>query len=69
MQARPYDNEEQGIDRVIRSILSWEACDNAAQKLDETKLMKYLVNRETAKAEDMIRDAVTVANRFFKEAY
>jgi hypothetical protein len=31
--------------------------------------MKYLVNRETAKAEDMIRDAVTVANRFFKEAY
>jgi xylose isomerase len=69
MQARPYDNEEQGIDRVIRSILSWEACDHAAQKLDETKLMKYLVNRETAKAEDMIRDAVTVANRFFKEAY
>jgi xylose isomerase len=69
MQARPYDNEEQGIDRVIRSILSWEACDHAAQKLDEKKLMKYLVNRETAKAEDMIRDAVTVANRFFKEAY
>jgi xylose isomerase len=69
MQARPYDNEEQGIDRVIRSILSWEACDHAAQKLDETKLMKYLVNRETAKAEDMIRDTVTVANRFFKEAY
>jgi xylose isomerase len=69
MQARPYDNEEQGIDRVIRSILSWEACDHAAQKLDEAKLMKYLVNRETAKAEDMIRDAVTVANRFFKEVY
>ncbi len=69
MQARPYDNEEQGIDRVIRSILSWEACDHAAQKLDETKLMKYLVNRETAKAEDMIRDAVTVANKWFKEIY
>ncbi len=26
MQPRAYDNEEQAIDRVVRSILSWEAC-------------------------------------------
>ena len=25
MQPRGYDNEEQAIDRVVRSVLSWEA--------------------------------------------
>jgi xylose isomerase len=69
MQVRAYDSAEQGIDRVVRSILSWEACDQAAEKLDEKALMKYLVARETAKAEDMIRDAVSAANGFFKRMY
>jgi xylose isomerase len=69
MQPRAYDNVEQAIDRVVRSILSWEACECAAAKLDEAKLIKHLANRETAKAEDMMRDAVTTANRCFKEMY
>ena len=69
MQARAYDNVEQGIDRVVRSILSWEACDMAAAKLDTAKLMQNLANRETAKAEDMMREAVVDACKYFKEMY
>jgi xylose isomerase len=66
MQVRAYDNEKQGIDRVVRSVLSWEACDAAARELDEKMLLSCLVNRNTAKAEDMIRDAVCRANECFK---
>ncbi|RLC35947.1 MAG: xylose isomerase, partial [Candidatus Nealsonbacteria bacterium] len=69
MQVRPYDNEEQGIDRVIRSVLSWEACAQAAQELDKEQLMKYLNNRETAKAEDIMRDALVKAQKYFDQMY
>jgi xylose isomerase len=69
MQTRAYDNEQQGIDRVIRSVLSWEACDKAAAQLDEKELLNNLANRETAKAEDMIRHAVVSAQKFFDEMY
>jgi xylose isomerase len=69
MQVRAYDSVEQGIDRVVRSILSWEACDMAAAKLDTAKLMQNLANRETAKAEDMMREAVVDACKYFKEMY
>ena len=69
MQVRAYDNVEQGIDRVVRSILSWEACEKSARNLDYELLMKYLVHRETAKAEDMMRDAVVSAQIAFNEMY
>ncbi len=69
MQTRAYDNKEQGIDRVIRSILSWEACEKAARELNDDMLLKHLQNRETAKAEDMMRHAVVSAHKFFDEMY
>jgi xylose isomerase len=69
MQARAYDNEEQGIDRVVRSIISWEACALAAKELDKKQLMKYLVNRETAKAEDLMRAALVSAEKHFNQIY
>jgi len=69
MQTRPYDNTDQGIDRVVRSILSWEACDAASAELDTDKLLVYLTQRETAKAEDMIRGAVVRAHQFFDDMY
>lgn len=69
MQTRAYDNSMQGIDRIIRSILSWEACEHAARKLDTDQLMSHLANRETAKAEDMVRDAVVAAHKAFNEMY
>jgi len=69
MQARAYDNEDQAVDRVIRSILSWEACTTAAEELDADRLMKHLAERETAKAEDMMRHAVVRAQQAFDEMY
>ncbi|MBN2270116.1 MAG: hypothetical protein JXN61_05845 [Sedimentisphaerales bacterium] len=69
MQTRAYDNAEQGIDRVVRSVLSWEACEKAAKKLDTKALMKVLAKRETAKAEDMMRHAVVNAQQSFDEMY
>jgi len=69
MQTRAYDNAEQGIDRVIRSVLSWEACEKAAQELDTAELLKNLRSRQTAKAEDMMRAAVVSAQRHFDQMY
>ena len=69
MQVRSYDNEEQGIDRVIRSILSWEACEKAASELNKNELYKLLENRATAKAEDLVRNAVVNAYKHFDEMY
>ncbi len=69
MQTRAYDNEEQGIDRVVRSVLSWEACEKAAEELDESALMSALLARATAKAEDIMRSAVVAAQKHFDEMY
>jgi len=69
MQTRAYDNAEQGIDRVIRSVLSWEACEQAARELDTTLLMEALINRRTAQAEDMMRHAVVAAHKTFDKMY
>ncbi len=69
MQTRAYDNAEQGIDRVVRSILSWEACAEAADGLDAKTLMKQLAARETAKAEDLMRGAVVEAQKAFDKMY
>ncbi|MHC5036825.1 MAG: TIM barrel protein [Planctomycetota bacterium] len=67
MQVRPYDDAEQGIERVVRSVLSWEACARAAEELDTERLIRHLASRETAKAEDMIREAVASASKVFAE--
>ena len=69
MQARAYDNAEQAIDRVVRSILSWEACAKAAEGLNVKKLMAELAARNTAKAEDIMRAAVCKAQREFDAMY
>ncbi len=69
MQTRAYDNAEQGIDRVVRSVLSWEACEKAARELDTKALMNALVARDTATAEDMMRAAVVSAQKSFAEMY
>jgi xylose isomerase len=65
MQTRPYDDEQQGIERVVRSVLSWEACAKAAAELKTRALMKALAARETAQAEDMMRGAVVAAHKYF----
>ncbi|HDP99411.1 MAG TPA: xylose isomerase [bacterium] len=69
MQPRPYDNEDQAIDRVVRSILSWEACERAAAEINYRELINYLQNRETAKAEDIMRNALIEAQLAFNDMY
>ncbi len=69
MQVRPYDSIDQGIDRVIRSILSWEACEAAARDLDTDRILRFLERRETARAEDLIRTAVVCAYQAFDRMY
>lgn len=69
MQARAYDNEAQAIDRVVRSVVSWEACELAARQLNTQELLKALGTRQTARAEDQIRHAVQTAYQYFDEVY
>jgi xylose isomerase len=65
LQVRPYDDREQGIDRVVRSILAWEACAMAARELDTAHLLHDLQERDTAAAEDHMREAVASAQAHF----
>jgi xylose isomerase len=69
MQARAYDNTEQAINRVVRSVLSWEACERAAKELKTRELFKVLAQRDTAAAEDMMRAAVVNAQMYFDQMY
>jgi len=69
MQVRAYDNEAQGVDRVIRSILSWDACERAAAEFKTNELLKALEVRETGRAEDMMRHATVSASKYFDEMY
>ena len=69
MQARPYDSGEQAVDRVVRSILSWEACRMAEEEMDAALLLEYLLRRETARAEDLVRETVMSAYRHFDRMY
>ncbi len=69
MQPRPYDDEDQAIDRVVRSILSWEACRYTAQTLDVSELLDLLSRRETARAEDLMRSALVEAQHQFNVLY
>ena len=69
MQVRAHDTEEQGIDRIIRSILSWDACEVAAETIDYDFLADCLKERKTAKAEDVMRQAVLKAHECFDEHY
>jgi xylose isomerase len=69
MQPRAYDNTEQAIDRVVRSVLSWEACEVAARELKTRDVMKALMQRDTATAEDLMRAALVSAQNHFDEMY
>jgi xylose isomerase len=69
IQPRPYDNENQAVDRIVRSILSWEACDMASMEVDYELLLRHLSKRETTRAEDMMREAVVNAHNYFNNMY
>lgn len=54
---------------MVRSILSWEACAWAEREMDHALLREYLIRRDTARAEDLIRNAVADAHNKFREMY
>ena len=68
-QPREYDNEEQALDRVVRGILSLEASKKVARKFPLEQHNRLLVERETAKASDLVWDAVITARREFERMY
>lgn len=57
----------QGLDRVIGSILSREACEKAARELGVQALLACLATRETAQPEDLMRAAVVSALKHFDQ--
>ncbi|WP_233992681.1 hypothetical protein [Salinibacter altiplanensis] len=69
VQARPYDDTEQALGRVVHSILSWEASAHAARQFDTDTLQARLAGRDTAKAEDLMRSAVVDAQQWFDEHF
>ncbi len=69
IQPRPYDDAGQAIDRVVRSILAWEACAAAERELDYALLGRLLAERRTADAEDLMHETVAKAHAHFDEWY
>lgn len=69
IQPRPYDDESQAVERIIRSILSWEACEEAARGIDKDQLLELLRVRNTVYVEDILRLTVTRAQLLFSKMY
>jgi len=69
MQPRAYDNVRQAIDRVVRSVINWEAMVKAAEKLSMKRLLGLLAARETAKVEDIMGDAISAARKYAKDMH
>ena len=71
MQPRPYDSEEQNIERVIRSVCNWEAIARTVEdgSLDRGELTALAAARDMAAFEEVIRDAISRAHALSKELY
>jgi xylose isomerase len=67
MQPRPYDNEAQAVDRVVRSVINFEAMVEVAKEMNVGEMMTHLANRETAKVEDLLSDALCKARKYAAE--
>ncbi len=64
MQPRAYDNVNQAIERVVRSVISWEAMVKAAKRLNLDRIMRNLAKRDTAKVEDAIGASISEARKY-----
>lgn len=70
MQPRPYDNEQQDIDRVARAVCNWEAIRRTVSRKGYSDQIKSLVdNRKAAEFEDLMRDNVAHAHKLSKDLY
>jgi xylose isomerase len=64
MQARPHDNEEQAYNRVIQSMVNWEALGRVASEFPMDELRGYLERRDTLAAELLIGDMLSTARTY-----
>lgn len=71
MQPRPYESEQQSIDRVVRSVCNWEAVMRVVESgfLARAKLQDLASARRSMELEDLVRDAVARAHELSKELY
>lgn len=71
MQPRPYDNEAQNVNGVVRSLCNWEAVARVASSGPATRaeLEKLASARDMAAFEDAVRDAVAAAHVLSRELY
>ncbi|MBU0755940.1 MAG: xylose isomerase [Planctomycetes bacterium] len=71
MQPRPYDDEAQNIDRVVRSICNWEAMVRTVETVEglHRDLCALAAARRMMEFEDLVRDTVQAAHTLSKELY
>lgn len=71
MQPRPYDSEQQSVDRVVRAVCNWEALMRVVESggLERAELLDLAASRRTMEMEDLVRDAVAQAHELSKELY
>jgi xylose isomerase len=67
MQARPYDNEKQAINRVIESIINFEAMEKVAKTFPTKEINNYLEKRDTLPVESIMHDLRSSAEKYAKE--
>jgi xylose isomerase len=71
MQPRPYDDAGQNVNRVVRSICTWEAVARTVEggALDVASLAAVAASRDSMALEDIVRDAVCEAHALSKQLY
>lgn len=71
MQPRPYDNEEQNTERVVRSLCNWEALARTVEDSSALRgnLEEMAGARKMMEFEDTVRDALAQAHSLSKKLY
>jgi xylose isomerase len=69
MQARPHDNEAQAVNRVIESILNFEAMEKVSTEIPTKEIMNYLANKDTQPVENIMKDLRSTAVKYAKQMY
>ena len=64
MQARPHDSEPHALNRVVQSVVNWEALRKVADEFPGDELRGYLERRDTLGVELLIGDAVSTARGY-----
>jgi xylose isomerase len=67
MQARPHDNEQQAINRVIESVINIEAMEKVARNFPTKEINNLLAKRDTQPVESMMHELRSTAEKYARE--